>query len=94
MLIAIAMNTIYGISASEIFRSPGRCRFEMCQLGLGEEVLSIQKEFDGFDETRERLNLPALDKDGNPVVFDNKLGDSVRGVTWQVLKFVAYLSVA
>ena len=29
----------------------------------GEELLIIQKEFDGFDETRERLDLLALDKD-------------------------------
>lgn len=29
---------------------------------LGEELLIIQKEFDGFDETRERLDLLALDK--------------------------------
>ena len=32
---------------------------------LGEELLIIQKEFDGFDDTRERLDLLALDKDGN-----------------------------
>ena len=31
---------------------------------LGEELLIIQKEFDGFAETRERLDLLALDKDG------------------------------
>ena len=30
---------------------------------LGEELLIIQKEFDGFDDTRERLDLLALDKD-------------------------------
>ncbi|ODR86406.1 hypothetical protein [Shewanella xiamenensis] len=27
---------------------------------LGEELLIIQKEFDGFDDTRERLDLLAL----------------------------------
>jgi len=33
-----------------------------CPTALGEELLIIQKEFDGFDETRERLDLLALDK--------------------------------
>lgn len=31
---------------------------------LGEELLIIQKEFDGFANTRERLDLLGLDKDG------------------------------
>lgn len=59
---------------------------------LGEELLIIQKEFDGFNETRERLDLLALDKDGNLVVIENKLDDSGRDVTWQALKYVAYVS--
>jgi hypothetical protein len=29
---------------------------------LGEELLIIQKEFDGFEDTNERLDLLALDK--------------------------------
>lgn len=32
---------------------------------FGEELLIIQKEFDGFNDTNERLDLPALDKKGN-----------------------------
>ena len=59
---------------------------------LGEELLIIQKEFDGFDETRERLDLLALDKDGSLVVIENKLDDSGRDVTWQALKYTAYVS--
>lgn len=59
---------------------------------LGEELLIIQKEFDGFDATRERLDLLALDKDGNLVVIENKLDDSGRDVTWQALKYTAYVS--
>lgn len=59
---------------------------------LGEELLIIQKEFDGFNETRERLDLLALDKDGNLVVIENKLDDSGKDVTWQALKYVAYVS--
>jgi len=59
---------------------------------LGEELLIIQKEFDGFNETRERLDLLALDKEGNLVVIENKLDDSGRDVTWQALKYTAYVS--
>ncbi|MFT9291444.1 DUF4268 domain-containing protein [Gluconobacter oxydans] len=59
---------------------------------LGEELLILQKEFDGFDETRERLDLLALDKEGNLVVIENKLDDSGRDVTWQALKYTAYVS--
>lgn len=57
---------------------------------LGEELLIIQKEFDGFAGTRERLDLLALDKDGNLVVIENKLDDSGRDVVWQALKYVSY----
>ena len=57
---------------------------------LGEELLIIQKEFDGFDETRERLDLLALDKDGNLVIIENKLDDSGRDVVWQALKYASY----
>ena len=59
---------------------------------LGEELLVIQKEFDGFEETRERLDLLALDKGGNLVVIENKLDDSGRDVVWQALKYTAYVS--
>ncbi len=57
---------------------------------LGEELLIIQKEFDGFDDTRERLDLLALDKDGNLVIIKNKLDDSGRDVVWQALKYASY----
>ncbi len=59
---------------------------------FGEELLIIQKEFDGFDDTRERLDLLALDKQGNLVVIENKLDDSGRDVTWQALKYASYCS--
>ena len=38
---------------------------------LGEELLIIQKEFDGFSDTNERLDLLALDKDGNLIIIEN-----------------------
>lgn len=59
---------------------------------LGEDLLIIQKEFDGFKDTKERLDLLALDKEGRLVVIENKLDDSGRDVAWQALKYVAYCS--
>ncbi len=59
---------------------------------LGEELLIIQKEFDGFDDTRERLDLLAVDKDGNLIIIENKLDDSGRDVVWQALKYASYCS--
>ena len=59
---------------------------------LGEDLLIIQKEFAGFQDTNERLDLLALDKHGNLVVIENKLDDSGRDVTWQVLKYASYCS--
>ena len=59
---------------------------------LDEELLIIQKEFDGFDDTRERLDLLAIDKNGNLVVIENKLDDSGRDVVWQALKYASYCS--
>lgn len=56
----------------------------------GDELLIIQKEFDDFDDTRERLDLLALDKDGNLVIIENKLDDSGRDVVWQALKYASY----
>ncbi len=57
---------------------------------LGEDLLVIQKEFDGFDKTKERLDLLALDKRGNLVLIENKLDDSGKDVTWQALKYASY----
>ena len=59
---------------------------------LGEDLLIIQKEFDGFSDTRERLDLLALDKDGNLVIIENILDDSGRDVTWQAIKYASYCS--
>lgn len=59
---------------------------------LGEDLLIIQKEFDGFSETNERLDLLALDKQGNLVIIENKLDDTGRDVVWQALKYASYCS--
>ena len=59
---------------------------------LGEELLIIQKEFDGFSDTNERLDLLAVDKQANLVIIENKLDDSGRHVVWQALKYASYCS--
>lgn len=59
---------------------------------LGEELLVIQKEFSGFSDTNERLDLLALDKLGNLVIIENKLDDSGKDVTWQTIKYASYCS--
>jgi len=63
-----------------------------CPECLGEELLILAKEFDGFDQTRERLDLLALDKQGGLVLIENKLDDSGRDVVWQALKYASYCS--
>ena len=57
---------------------------------LGENLLIIQKEFDGFPDTNERLDLLALDEGGKLVIIENKLDDSGKDVVWQALKYVSY----
>ncbi len=52
----------------------------------------IQKEFDGFNDTYERLDLLALDMIGTLVIIENKLDDTGKDVTWQTLKYVSYCS--
>jgi len=59
---------------------------------LGEPILIIQKEFSGWDNTNERLDLLGIDKNGNLVVIENKRDDSGKDVTWQALKYAAYCS--
>lgn len=57
-----------------------------------DELLIIQKEFNGFKDTNERLDLLALDKQGNLVIIENKLDDSGKDVVWQALKYAGYCS--
>jgi hypothetical protein len=59
---------------------------------LGEEILIIQKEFAGFSDTNERLDLLGIDKQGSLVLIENKLDDTGRDVTWQALKYASYCS--
>ena len=59
---------------------------------LGEKLLIIQKEYAGWDKTKERLDLLALDENKNLVVIENKLDDSGKDVTWQAIKYASYCS--
>jgi hypothetical protein len=59
---------------------------------LGEELLIITSEYDRFDKTNERLDLLALDRDGNLVVIELKRGDGGKNVDLQALKYAAYCS--
>ncbi|MDR2166718.1 MAG: DUF4268 domain-containing protein [Clostridiales bacterium] len=57
---------------------------------LGENLLIIAEEFAGFDDTRERLDVLAIDELGRLVVVENKTDDSGRDVVWQALKYASY----
>ena len=59
---------------------------------LGEELLIIQKEFDKFENTSERLDLLALDKDRKLVIIELKTDDTGRDVVWQAVKYASYCS--
>ncbi len=60
--------------------------------GDNDDLLIIQKEFDGFNDTNERLDLLAIDKKGALVIIENKLDDTGKNVNWQALKYVSYCS--
>lgn len=59
---------------------------------LGEPLLVIQKEFAGWENSNERLDLLAIDKFGSLVVIENKLDSSGRDVVWQAIKYASYCS--
>lgn len=59
---------------------------------LGEELLVITTEYDRFDKTNERLDILALDTDGNLVVIELKRDDSGKNVDLQAIKYAAYCS--
>lgn len=59
---------------------------------LGEELLIISTEYDKFDKTKERLDLLAIDTEGNLVVIELKRDDSGKHVELQAIKYAAYCS--
>ena len=58
---------------------------------LGEDLLVIGKEFSGFDKTKERLDLLAVDTDGKLVVIELKRDDTGTDAHWQAIKYASYL---
>lgn len=56
---------------------------------LGEDLLIIGHEYDKF-EVNERLDLLALDKDGNLVIIEVKRDTTGSGVDFQALKYASY----
>ena len=58
---------------------------------LGEDLLIIGKEFSGFDRTDERLDLLAVDADGDLVVIELKRDDTGADAHWQAIKYASYL---
>lgn len=59
---------------------------------LGEELLVITSEYDKFDKTNERLDVLAIDKDGNLVVIELKRDDSGKHADLQAIRYAAYCS--
>lgn len=59
---------------------------------FGENLLIIQKEFDKFDDTKERLDVLALDKNGTLVIIENKIDNDAKDTVWQALKYASYCS--
>lgn len=45
---------------------------------LGEELMILTNEYDRFDKTKERLDLLALDREGNVFIIELKRDDSVK----------------
>lgn len=61
-------------------------------LEYSQELLVIQKEFCGFENTGNRLDLLALDKGGNLVIIENKRDDTGKDVVWQALTYASFCS--
>ncbi|EKD26972.1 MAG: hypothetical protein ACD_79C00949G0001 [uncultured bacterium] len=59
---------------------------------LGEELLIITTEYNKFDKTDERLDLLAIDREGNLVIIELKKDDSGKNVELQAIKYAAYCS--
>jgi hypothetical protein len=65
---------------------------EICPQILGEELLITTTEYDRFDKTSERLDLLAIDKEGNLVIIELKRVESGKYIDLQALKYAAYCS--
>ena len=59
---------------------------------FGEDLLFIQKEFDGFEDTKDRLDLLALDKKGRLVVIELKADGSGKEIVGQAQRYASFCS--
>jgi alkylated DNA nucleotide flippase Atl1 len=59
---------------------------------LGEELRIVASQFAGFDKTKDRPDLLALDRNGKLVVIEIKRDDSGSGQDLQALRYAAYIS--
>ena len=57
---------------------------------LGEDLMIVSRQFRGFDRTRERPDLLAVDSDGKLVIVELKRDDSGADVHWQAIKYASY----
>jgi hypothetical protein len=57
---------------------------------LGEDLLIIQAEYGQFEETRDRLDLLALDPNGKLVVIELKLDEADDTTDLQAIKYASY----
>ena len=61
---------------------------------LGDDLLIISEEFNGFDKISERPDLLAVDYDGRLVIIELKRDDTGADAHWQAIKYASYLSRA
>jgi len=59
---------------------------------LGEDLLIVASQFSGFDKTKDRPDLVALDRSGKLVVVEIKRDDSGSGQDLQAIRYAAYVS--
>ena len=57
---------------------------------LGQDLLVVAKEFSGFDQTRERLDLLAVASDGRLIVIELKRDDTGVDAHWLAIKYASY----
>lgn len=58
---------------------------------LSSELLIIAKEFNEFDQIRDRLDLLAVGRDGQLVIIELKRDDTGEDVHWQAIKYASYM---
>lgn len=59
---------------------------------LGEELLTITTEYDGFDKTNKRLDILAIDKKGKLVVIELKRDVADTFIDLQAIHYASYCS--